>query len=418
MTERFVYLTAAAAVLAAAAPSPAGAVTIEIAHAYGFQREMHEAIAERFMELNPDIDIVLRATVDNYETLVQQTRREALVGDLADVMFHGFNRIQLVAEHAVPLDPFIAAEPDWSALGYAESAQSLARVGDTVFGLPFAVSTPVIYYNADLVAEAGGDPDAFPDTWEGVIALSEDVDALSDDIMGGYMDWTSGANWEFIALVGSQAGAMMNEDRTEVTFDGPEGLYALGVFEQFGQAGQIDMSDDQAMQAFAAGTLGIMVGSSARTIRLTNQIGDRFDLRAAPFPLPSEEGRLPAGGNAAVMFADDPETQQAAWEYIKFATGAMGQTMMVRHTGYVPSNTLAVEDPDLLGRFYEENPNLLTSIGQLPVMTAFFAFPGVNALRVNEALRDELRFVVALEKTPEQAMADMVAEAERLLADE
>lgn len=172
------------------------------------------------------------------------------------------------------------------------------------------------------------------------------------------------------------------------------------------------------MQAFAAGTLGIMVGSSARTIRLTNQIGDRFDLRAAPFPLPSEEGRLPAGGNAAVMFADDPETQQAAWEYIKFATGAMGQTMMVRHTGYVPSNTLAVEDPDLLGRFYEENPNLLTSIGQLPVMTAFFAFPGVNALRVNEALRDELRFVVALEKTPEQAMADMVAEAERLLADE
>ena len=51
-------------------------------------------------------------------------------------------------------------------------------------------------------------------------------------------------------------------------------------------------------------------------------------------------------------------------------------------------------------------------------MTAFFAFPGVNALRVNEALRDELRFVVALEKTPEQAMADMAAEAERLLADQ
>ena len=38
-----------------------------------------------------------------------------------------------------------------------------------------------------------------------------------------------------------------------------------------------------------------------------------------------------------MLFTKDPAKQKAAWEYIKFATGPVGATMMVQATGYFPS---------------------------------------------------------------------------------
>ena len=45
---------------------------------------------------------------------------------------------------------------------------SLSTFGGEVYGLPFSVSTPVGYYNMDLLAEAG--VDSIPTNWDEVIA--------------------------------------------------------------------------------------------------------------------------------------------------------------------------------------------------------------------------------------------------------
>jgi multiple sugar transport system substrate-binding protein len=51
-----------------------------------------------------------------------------------------------------------------------------------------------------------------------------------------------------------------------------------------------------------------------------------------------------------MLFAKDAARQKAAWEYIKFATGPIGATMMVQATGYFPSSRAAADDPKLLKR--------------------------------------------------------------------
>ena len=409
-------ITAAAtvsAILFTGSAAPAQEITLDVAHAFGFQRTMHEEIARRFMADNPDIAVVLRPTADNYEMLVQRTLRESLVGTLPDIAYHGFNRVQAVAEHAIALTPFIAAEPDFDALGYSEAALALSQVDGVDYGLPFSISTPILYFNAGLVRRAGGDPDAFPTTWDGILDLAAAINALDQDIIGGYLDWTSSGNWEFIALVESRGGDMIRDGH--IAFDGPEGRFALDLLARFGrEAGQIDMSDDQAMQAFVAGTIGILQGSSSRIVPLTDQIDD-FTLGTAPFPVSGHGGRLPAGGAAAVMFADDPQAQAAAWRYMTFATGPIGQTIMVDHTGNVPGNTAAVHDPRLLGPVYQANPNMMTPVHQLPLQTAYFTFPGTNGIRLHAAIREILRAVVTRQQTPEAAMAAMVAAAEQML---
>ncbi|WEX07196.1 ABC transporter substrate-binding protein [Chelativorans sp. AA-79] len=397
----------------AAAAEPA--ISLEVAYAFGFQKEAHEEAAKEFMAANPDIAIEFRGVAENYEELVQANFREAITGDLPDVAFHGFNRVAFIVERglAAPLEPFIAAEEDRNSLGYAPASLTLATVGEELYGLPFAISTPIVYYNAELVRRAGGDPEQFPKTWPEILDLAKRVEALDGNIMGAFFDWTSSANWEFIALVESQGGRMMKDGK--ITFDGPEGMAALELLRSFGEAGQVDMSPDQAAQVFVAGQLGILITSSARTMRYTEQSAGTFTLRTAPFPLPSSEGRLPAGGNAGMILARDEARQRAAWKYLKFVTGPVGQTIMAQKTGYVPGNLRAINDPKLLADFYRERPNLATSVGQLPVISGFFAFPGENSIKLSALLRDHLQSVVTMKRSPEEAMAAMVEDARTLL---
>lgn len=413
----------AAAVLAVAfvsGPAVAESVTLTVAYAYpsNFQKIKTE-IAERFMAAHPDIEVELEAPAKDYEELVQRTLRASVTDqELPAVAFHGMHRVRLLSERdqIVSLTPFIEAEADWNSLGYPASMLTLTEARGETFGMPFSISLPIVYYNADLVGRAGGDIDELPTTWEELLALSKKIEALDDKTMGVHFFYYSAANnWTFHALVQSFGGRMMTPDEQRLAFTGAEGLEALRTLRKIGQAGMADLGDRQAFQAFSAGTLGILVASSSRITRLTNAIGDRFPMRTAPLPMPVADGKLPAGGSAAMMHTRDPKTQQAAWAFIKFATGPVGQTIMVKNSGYMPGNTIPVTEKELLGGFYDQNPNHMTPVSQIERATRFFTFPGENSLKIPVVVRDHLQNVVTLKREPEAVLADMESDVQALL---
>src|SRR5262249_16210593 len=148
----------------------------------------------------------------------------------------------------------------------------------------------------------------------------------------------------------------------------------------------------------------------------TKNIAGRFELRTDIFPMPAANGGLPAGGNAAMIFTKDRARQQTAWEYVKFATGPIGQSIVAQNSGYMPSNTLAVADPPLLGPAYRNDPNRMTNIRQLPSITPFFSFPGKNAIKITDVIRNHLRSVVTQQRTPEVVLPEMVRDVRTLLS--
>jgi multiple sugar transport system substrate-binding protein len=176
-----------------------------------------------------------------------------------------------------------------------------------------------------------------------------------------------------------------------------------------------DIRPDTAFQDFFAGRLGISMQSTAQLGRYNREIGGRFPLVCARYPLSSPSARLPAGGNVAMMFAKDPARQKAAWEFIKFACGPVGATMMVRATGYMPATTLPAQSKDMLADFYAQNPNHLVSIRQQDVITGWFAFPGQNALRITDVINDHLQTVVAKRGAPGEVLTKMVADVQGLI---
>jgi multiple sugar transport system substrate-binding protein len=374
--------------------------------------------ARRFEITHPDIKIEYRMPVLNtYDELLQSTLRSALVGNLADVSLEGSQNVGILARRRIPvaLDEFIRSEPDWNNLGYSPSIADVGDFQGRTYALAYAVSVPIIYYNLDLIKEAGIDAEHIPVDWSGIISLSAKVKKIRKDIVGGLFDYHSTGNWTFQAMITSQGGSILSADGSEITLDKPQVLRSLEILGDFGRAGTIDMTQSQMLQAFAAGTVGVFASFSAAIGQIEKQIAGKFNLKVAPWPAMSRDGRLPAGGRVAMIYAKDPRKQKAAWEFIKFLTGPVGQTILVKGVGAVPVNDLAVTDKMLLGSFYDENPNQKATLESVPRLTKWLPYPGDSAIKIGEVVRNQLRRVLISHDDPSVVLVDMKKAIEPLL---
>ncbi len=399
-------------------PGAAHAATELVVHypMPAFFKDVMEQVAAAFTNDNPDVAIRFPAASPTYEDGLQQVIRQAAAGGLPDVSFQGLNRLRLLAERGIVADlgPFLALEGDPTKLGWTPSILELAKVGGKQVGLTFSASNPIVYYNAALVRQAGGDPDNFPGDWDGVLQLAARIAGLGDGVSSMHYRW-SGDDWMFSALLYGYGGQMLSADETKPAF-GKSGLQALRLLDRMVKEGKMPpLTTDAAFQAFYAGKLGMVMGTTAYIGQFQRSIGPEVELRTTRMPVITPQGKLPTGGNAAVMLARDPQRQQAAWRFVRFAAGPVGQTIMVRGTGYVPSNTLTLEDDRFLGSFYRDNPLFRPAMQQIPIMQPWYAFPGTNGVRITQTIVDNLARIVEQRATPEQVLADVTAEVQRLL---
>ena len=380
-------------------------------------KDVHEEIAKQFMAANPNIKVKFTQPTKEYEDATQQVLRNAVTGQLPDVTYQGLNRQRILADRGIaqPLDGLITAEKDWATKGYDGALLTLGQVKGKQYGMGFSLSTPIIYFNADLVKKAGGDPDNFPKTWDGIFALAKKINDPANKIAGFHFDWDITGNWMWQALVFSNGGTMLTADEKKVAFDGPAGKSAISTLGRMVTEGTMrDVAQTVALQDFTSGTMGVWGHSTSRLGGVTKQVGDKFKLLTGPFPT-QPDGRLPLGGNVAMLFAKDPAKQKAAWEYIKFATGPVGATMMVQATGYFPSALAATDDPKLLKPYYDKNPNHLVAIRQLPKSTGWYAFPGDNGIKITDVIKDHLQSVVAQKAKPDAVLPQMSKDVQALL---
>ncbi len=381
-------------------------------------RELFDRIGAEFMRANPGIRITFRAPEAGYEEILQRHLRDSITRSLPDVAFHGLNRQRTLAERNIPVDlkPIMAADPETAALGYSSSLLSLGQVGGAQTGIGFSLSTPILYYNVELMRRAGGDPANPPSTWDQVNALAAAIHGSSEGVQGMFFDWTITGNWSWQGLVFSHGGTMMSEDEQRVAFGAEPGQRAMRVLRSFVDQGRMpDIRPATMFSDFFAGRMGISMQSTAQLGRYNREIGGRFPLLTGRYPLSAPNARLPAGGNVAMMFTRDAQRQEAAWKFIKFATGPIGATMMVNATGYMPATTIPAEREDMLARFYRENPNHLTTFRQADVITGWYAFPGQNALRITDVINDHLQSVVARRAEPDAVLTRMTADVQNLL---
>lgn len=403
--NRVVAMTAAAVLWA----GPASAVEIEVGYPYSHLFDVtFEKIMESFRKDHPDIDVTFRATYEDYEDGTNTVLREAVSGDLPDVTMQGLNRQAILVEKGIArsLQPFIDAEADFETDGYHQPMLALSTFDGAVYGLPFAVSLPVGYYNMDLVSKSGRT--ALPKTWDEVIALCEGMKAngVANPVFWG---WNITGNWFLQALLWTQDTPVIKDGA--VNFDGEAGLAALETMRKiFRGCDMQNLSWKEALASFSAGEIGMMFWSTSALGAVERAKGG-FELETGPFPgLDGTPAGLPAGGNAAMLVStsDDPERLQAAWTFLKYITSGLGAAAVAETTGYMPPNKAANEI--ILADFYKRNPNKETAVKQLPLLRDWIAYPGDNGLAITQVIYDGMEAIVVGDRDDMEALQEELAE--------
>jgi multiple sugar transport system substrate-binding protein len=411
----------AGAAATVAMPSVVRAQAVDISVHYSMPaifKEAQDAVMAAFSAKHPEVKATYVNPTPTYEDGAQLLLRNAATGQMPELSFQGLNRLRMFAERgiAVDLKPLLDKEGDLAKLGYSPALLGLGFHAKMQCGLAFATSNPISYYNVDLLKKAGVADAGFPASWDKVIENARRIKALGDGAEGMFFRWP-GDDWMFSALLYGHGGRMLNDAETDVAFNGPEGLAALKLLDRMvKEGGMPNYAGTADLQAFAAGKLGQMFRTTAQVRSISGSVGSNFKLETSLMPvIDPVRGRLPTGGAGGMITTKDPRKQEAAWKFLKFATSAEGTTLMVKNTGYVPCNQIAIEDPSYLGEFYRQNPLFQAATRQVPLMVPWYAFPGQNSVRVTQVMVDNLARIAEQKATPEQVLADMATEVRRLI---
>ncbi|WP_413993268.1 extracellular solute-binding protein [Labrys okinawensis] len=419
MKRTLLSIMGAIGLVACASTSYAEPITLHLTHAFPSRDAVFlKPIADRFMMQNPDIKIVLEANATDCPALLQQLLRDAVTGALPDMVSsvcYGDMPVLTARNILTPLDELMSSDPDWKNVGIQQSSLGPTTVKGHVVAIPQSISASIVYFNVSLIKKVRPELTNFDLSFNDILSIATDLRKAEPDVMPLFFEYYADAsNWSFNSLVSSHGGDVFTEDG-KIGFDSQAGRDAMKLMQRFGAAGMLDMTAEQARQAFASGKIGIYFASTSRLKTLTANAGPSMDIRTGVFPQSAKDGKLASGGGGMAITTRDPAKIAAAWKFLKFASGPEAQTLIVKATGFVPVNTVAVNDPAYLGDYYKENPNTLSAIRELPRVKVQNTYPEPNAQRITTVIRDYLQGVVTLKQTPEEAMPAMVRDVTSLL---
>ncbi|RZJ25421.1 MAG: ABC transporter substrate-binding protein [Haliea sp.] len=378
-----------------------------------------DGFAADFMKANPGIKVTPIYAGTYQETLVKAlTANKSGTPPVTSVLL-STDMYTLIDEDAiVPIDNFVKTADDKAWLNSFYPAFMMnSRTGGKTWGVPFQRSTVVMYYNKELMKEAGLNPNSPPATWADLKAAATKL--TKKDASGKVTQWgvqipSSGfPYWLFQTLTTTNGAILANEAGTQVKFDDPKVIEALQYWVDLGKAGVHPpgvVEWGTTPKDFFEKKVAMMYTTTGNLTNVKNNA--KFDFGVAMIPGNTRKGSPTGGGNFHIFKKASPAQQEAAFKFIKWVTHPERAAQWSMDTGYVAVSEAAY-GTDTLRKYGRDFPAALVARDQLPQSVAEFSTH--DNQRVTKALNDGLQAALTGTKTPAQAMKDAQAEADRLL---
>jgi sn-glycerol 3-phosphate transport system substrate-binding protein len=239
--------------------------------------------------------------------------------------------------------------------------------------MPFNTSTPMLYYNKDMFAAAGLDPESPPSTFEEVweaarVLNTAEVSGISISIYGWFFEQLLAVSGGYYANNANGRDALA----TEATFNSPEGVAILewwkGMYDE-GLMGNYGRVNADVRTAFYAEQTAMFIDSTAVLRGAMDTVAGKFEIGTAYLPRPNEaafntSGTIIGGGSLWIISDSSPEEQDCAWEFIKFQASPEQQAYWHTMSGYFPIRVTAYDVP-LAQEWREQYPQFKTAVDQL-----------------------------------------------------
>jgi sn-glycerol 3-phosphate transport system substrate-binding protein len=330
----------------------------------GQSTAVEKELITRFQGQFPGLAVKLIDAGKDYDEVAQKFNAALIGTDVPDVVvlddiwwFH-FALSGAIA----PLDGLFA-QAGVDTTDYVDSLLADYEFDGRHYALPYARSTPLLYYNKAMWEQAGL-PDRGPHSWPEFADWGPQLQRVVGDRRSAHgwanalsISWTfEGPNWAF-------GGAY--SDKWTLKFTDPATI-AAGNFlrDSVHTKGYAVISNDTANE-FATGILASTVASTGALVGITDAA--RFDFGVAALPTgPGGAPACPTGGAGLAIPAKlSDERKLNALKFIGFLTSPASTAYFSQRTGYLAVRKSVAADPTQQ-QYLGENPRARVAIDQLP----------------------------------------------------
>ncbi len=283
-------------------------------------------------------------TPGNYYETMQKTQADLAAGNPPDLVSIPWAFLEYAVEGlgVRPLTDIAGDQFETLQGMMSETSWPLVTKDDTVWGFPWGLSTPILYYNADLLKQADVDPAVMFDTWENFATESLKV----QEAMGGkpVLSLSFNKDWPAQTIIQSNGGRVMNDDGT-FGFTSDEAKQAMQTIADLDNQGLYDRGAAAELRPnFLTGNSAVFQGSVASLGGIAREA--TFEFGTSTWPKFGDKPVVAStGGSFLGCFTQDEAKYAAVTEFLTFCAGEEGYPLW-NQTGYVNISNLELERLD------------------------------------------------------------------------
>jgi sn-glycerol 3-phosphate transport system substrate-binding protein len=327
----------------------------------GVNGDAQTKLIEDFHAANPGVTVNVTPH-ENYEALANaligglQVDEVPHVAVLSDVWWFNFYLTQSLVDLNGVFDDESA--PD----DYVQSLFTEYQRNGGQWAVPFARSTPLLYWNKTAAEAAGFDATAFA-TWSDISTNAPDlISGGGVDAAFAFGNAASYGAWVLHGAVWAFDGAY-SDPEFNILIAEANAVECGEFMREFVQSGNAVTVADPVTD-FITGAYGAVLAStgSLGTIR---DGATAFEFATAELPSEKSFGCCTGGAGLSIIAGASDEEIAASLAFLNFSTSTETTTTWSQTTGYMPVRTSAIES-EAEQEFLAANPNNAVAVGQLP----------------------------------------------------
>ena len=275
---------------------------------------------------------------------------------------------------------------------YYEGPVNSCTLDGKLYGVPFGSNDLVLFYNEDMLKEAGCE---VPTTWDELLEVAK---ATTTDSVFGFAHCAlqnEEGTFNFLPWVWS-TGATSYEINSE------GGIKALNFEKELVDSGAmtkeaINWTQGDTMHQFIAGNLAMMINGTWQVPTMREEVPD-LNWNVAPIPQDKEQASGLGGENYAVIAGGN---EDAAVKFLEFATTPETCLYMMNAMGYISADSTIAKDQfegDEVYQVFVDEMQYAHARGPLP------EWPSIS-----DAISLAFNKVITGESAPEDAAAEAQA---------
>ena len=289
---------------------------------------------------------------------------------------------------------------------------------------PFNSSTTVFYYNKDMFAKAGLDPNKAPATWQEVVAAAAKLKANGEKCpyTTGWQSWVHLENfsaWHNLEFASKNNGFGGLDARLK--FNSPLHVRHIENLGNWAKQGYFIYGGrrNEAEAKFYSGECAMLTSSSAAYANINKNA--KFKYAVAPLPYYNDVQGAPqntiiGGASLWVMSGKKADEYKGVARFFKFLSQTDVQAKWHQETGYLPITSAAYTVTKKSG-FYETTPGPNVAVEQMINKTTDRS-RGIRLgsfVQIRTVIDEELEGVWSGKKTAKEALDNAVKRGDELL---